>query len=130
MKEASAMTDRPLPPRRARPAICVLSVMLVLLQGALYLQHNSWLISSGPREAAAAAAAAASAAAAVVAREAMEAATYSRRNLTEEAYEPSAEALALVSNASAKDCGQTTGDFPRNRILIVHEQHLQSMGCV
>ena len=133
MEAAAATADRPLPPRRARPAICLLSVMLVLLQGALYLQHNTWLISSAPREAAAAAAVAAAAAAAVVAREATAAATVGRWQYNQTEHVVSPEALAFVAslnpNASSKDCGQTTGDFPRNRILIVHEQHLQSMGC-
>jgi len=36
---------------------------------------------------------------------------------------------ATNPSTTEKDCGQRTGEFPRNRILIVHEQHLQSMGC-
>ena len=45
--------------------------------------------------------------------------------------------LSQLNNASGdfsgartgKDCGGQSSDFPRNRILIIHEQHLQSMGC-
>ena len=33
------------------------------------------------------------------------------------------------NTSSHKECGQQTDEFPRNRILIIHEQHLQSMGC-
>ena len=32
-------------------------------------------------------------------------------------------------SGTKKECGQDSGQFPRNRILIIHEQHLQSMGC-
>lgn len=33
------------------------------------------------------------------------------------------------STQSKKACSGETDAFPRNRILIIHEQHLQSMGC-
>lgn len=40
--------------------------------------------------------------------------------------------IAASNGTGSKRCGAATDpltEFPRNRILIIHEQHLQSMGC-
>jgi hypothetical protein len=38
--------------------------------------------------------------------------------------------LRSAGNHTHKEhCSADTDEFPRNRILIIHEQHLQSMGC-
>ena len=38
--------------------------------------------------------------------------------------------LMAAGNRTRKEhCSTDTDQFPRNRILIIHEQHLQSMGC-
>jgi hypothetical protein len=45
---------------------------------------------------------------------------------------PASPAAAVVGtavvrqNISAKQCAKDVGDFPRNKILIIHEQHLQA----
>ena len=111
--------------QQARMTVCLLSVALLLLQCGLYAQRGAAYISIDHPPASVAQ-------------------TPRGSSVAEGAptvhNEPILDAARFLSQANAsgnssgvphaaKDCGSQSTDFPRNRILIVHEQHLQSMGC-
>jgi len=98
--------------------VCVVIAVLLVLQGALYMRRNSWIIAQPP------AASPPAPPVVLTTTPRMDAAAF----LRQAAARPDA-ASPPPGNASSKDCGESTGAFPRNRILIIHEQHLQSMGC-
>ncbi len=103
--------------QRERQCICLLSLLLLLLQSAVFLlrqrPQTRVAFSSEPR------------------LDDTQRSAYGARERGESS--AMLEARALIegqrNSSGKKDCGQTSGEFPRNRILIVHEQHLQSMGC-
>jgi hypothetical protein len=52
------------------------------------------------------------------------------RNMRGVSVDDGGSSIDSSGNASTnKQCAEEQGELPRNRILIVHEQHLQSMGC-
>ena len=135
-----AMAFKPARPWRRRLGVCLLSVLLLLLQFGL-LARYSLLEVSVP--AAAAAAAAADAGPSTIQQILQRAASSSGVHISaasanaassatsHSAGTTTAAGTAPGNHSSTKSCGQSTTetDFPRNRILIIHEQHLQSMGC-
>ena len=59
-------------------------------------------------------------------------ASASTLSLSAAAATAAAARAAAANRTDGKHCGKATDsttEFPRNRILIIHEQHLQSMGC-
>lgn len=107
-------------PHQARLAICLLSVVLLVLQCALYAHRQNQLALSPAH---------------LPDREGS--GTGDDGPLTSGgqrgAWNPAAQ-LNFSRNLSygallGKECGGQSTGFPRNRILIIHEQHLQSMGC-
>ena len=113
--------------------ICVIIVVLLVLQGALYAHRSSWIIAQPEIAAPAAAEELAPPVrnqmhrARVADAEVLSAAEFLQQTMAKPSYAPPASNQSR--HASGKDCGESTGTFPRNRILIIHEQHLQSMGC-
>ena len=109
-------------PRQARFAICLLSVALLVLQCALYARHGmSSYLYLGSNTSPASSYDAAGADSAQPAR---------FRGLDAAQFLTQMNASGNFSGGGiGKDCGGQNTGFPRNRILIIHEQHLQSMGC-
>mmetsp|Transcript_27588 Transcript_27588/g.72926 ORF Transcript_27588/g.72926 Transcript_27588/m.72926 type:complete len:775 (-) Transcript_27588:35-2359(-) len=113
--------------QQARAAVCLLSVALLLLQCGLYAQRGAAYISIADHQP-------------VSSAEPAHVSSVAEGAPTIRISEPALDAARFLSQANAsgnssgashaaKDCGGQSTDFPRNRILIVHEQHLQSMGC-
>lgn len=96
--------------------VCVVIAVLLVLQGGLYARRSSWVIAVQPPTAA------------IAAQTRTAAPPPPVSSPTPVRLAASRELLA-AANESGKECGEDTGEFPRNRILIIHEQHLQSMGC-
>jgi len=126
-------------------AICALSLGLFALQASLYAHRDTWSFSAPERMrsawtnatlarlASSVAFGGAGSAAAPAAVEPAAAATAAAAATTT-ARPQTAAALREVWAASnrsngSKFCGSEATDLPHNRILIIHEQHLQSMGC-
>ena len=101
-----------------RRVLCILSLLLLVLQCAVFLgitplrQGGTLRMTPQPDQSADV--------------------PVSKQLIVQELMETAgnSEKPAYFANSSKSDCGKHTGDeFPRNRILIIHEQHLQSMGC-
>lgn len=103
-------------PQQARVAICVLSALLLFLQCVLYAHRQRLLFSSSNTDAHDSFAS-------------MQLASVG--GIVEWSHLPQENASGNSSAGAlhGKDCGGQNTGFPRNRILIIHEQHLQSMGC-
>ena len=109
-------------PQQARFVICLLSVALLVLQCALYARHgmNSYLhlaSDSSPANSYVVGGADPSQSARIGSLDASP--FLSQMNASGN----------FTGGGTGKDCGGQNTGFPRNRILIIHEQHLQSMGC-
>ncbi|EOD25332.1 hypothetical protein EMIHUDRAFT_115596 [Emiliania huxleyi CCMP1516] len=112
-------------------AVCAVILVLVLLQGALYARRSTWVITQPLASSGGVVSVPESVAGAVPPPGAAfpSAEQVLRRAGMRRVDPPTANASASQAPPSGKDCGEASGEFPRHRILIVHEQHLQSMGC-
>lgn len=111
-------------PRTAisRKAVCVLSLVLLLLQLALYVRRGAAFMQlPGDRQTFLSSAVAATA-------PPRGSSSYTATQAEREAFRALPPQPDDFANHT-KECGGQQTDFPRNRILIIHEQHLQSMGC-
>ena len=124
--------------RRWRVAVWLLSLALLLLQCALLLPRSHGLVADGVAVAGSPSTAATRSMLERLLRSQPQAAAPQQHAV---AGEMVGDARVMASgaasehdpanNRTAKRCGtsQTDTELPRNRILIIHEQHLQSMGC-
>jgi len=106
--------------------VCVIIAVLLVLQGALYARRSSWIIARSAEASLPPPLPPPPPSPAVSPISGLSAAAFLQQAA---AKQTTSSATVNVSSTSSKDCGESTGNFPRNRILIIHEQHLQSMGC-
>jgi hypothetical protein len=119
---------------RRTAALVILALLLVMLQyGLLLSRGTATVVSSGKSSSAAPASAVVDGLPLLMQQLLGSASDGESRTFSAESVAAAAAAAAATRNSSAKQCGtasdQQATDFPRNRILIIHEQHLQSMGC-
>ena len=121
LERATATTGTSNKMQRVRQSVCLLSVLLLGLQIALLGSRGRVVqigasIHAEPGTVVGASPATQSMIEALL------------RNMRGVSVDDGGSSIDSSGNAS-KQCAEEQGELPRNRILIVHEQHLQSMGC-